>query len=215
MSSDPLEILDRAGENLRWLEGNLPSLFTGTLRRDEDAIAALAAGLGRLRSDRQLVVADRSQELILARLDTPGSIFETLRGLEDRDISRAEISHSRGVVPGCDRALEVQRYVFERKPDALVRQAGTPAVPEPTRREVLAALVAHDPSMGQQAQEEVLRLLWLNDPRYVEAAPPREAARLLRLLHRGLSNAGGFFLGVEPPEERDVEPNEVNVLFAV
>ena len=214
MSSRPLELLDRAAENLRWLEGNLPSLFTGTLRRDEEAVAALAAGLGRLRSDRQLVVADRSQELILARLDTPGSIFETLRGLEDRDISRAEISHSRGVVPGCDRALEVQRYVFERKPDALVRQAGTPAVPEPTRREVLAAVVAHDPSMGQQAQDEVLRLLWLNDPRYVEAAPPREAARLLRLLHRGLSNAG-FFLGVEPPEEQDVEPNEVNVLFAV
>src|SRR6266508_2657512 len=214
MSSRPLELLDRAAENLRWLEGNLPSLFTGTLRRDEEAFAALAAGLGRLRSDRQLVVADRSQELILARLDTPGSIFETLRGLEDRDISRAEISHSRGVVPGCDRALEVQRYVFERKPDALVRQAGSPAVPEPTRSEVLAALVAHDPSMGPQAQDEVLRLLWLNDPRYVATAPPREAARLLRLLHRGL-NAGGFFLGVEPPEERDVEPNEVNVLFAV
>src|SRR6266545_323532 len=104
MPSRPLELLDRAAENLRWLEGNLPSLFTGTLRRDEEAVAALAAGLGRLRSDRQLVVADRSQELILARLDTPGSIFETLRGLEDRDISRAEISHSRGVVPGCDRA---------------------------------------------------------------------------------------------------------------
>jgi len=214
MSSGPLEILDRAAENLRWLEANLPSLFTGTLRRDEDAIAALAAGLGRLRTDRQLVVADRSQELILARLDTPGSIFETVRGLDDRDISRAEISHSRGVVPGCDRALEVQRYVFERKPDALVRQAGAPTVPEQTRREVLAALAAHDPSMGEQAQEEVLRLLWLNDPRYVEAAPPREVARLLRLLHRGLSNAG-FFLGVEPPEEKDVEPNEVNVLFAV
>ncbi len=214
MSSRSIEILDRAAENLRWLEENLPSLFTGTLRHDEEAIAALAAGLGRLRADRQLVLADRSQELILATLDTPGSIFVTLRRLEDRDISRAEISHSRGVVPACDHALEIQRYVFERKPDAVVRQAGTPAVPERTRREVLAALAAQDPSMGQQAQDEVLRLLWLNDPRYVEAAPPREAARLLRLLHRGLSNAG-FFLGVEPPEEKDVEPNEVNVLFAV
>ena len=118
------------------------------------------------------------------------------------------------MVPGCERSLEIQSYVFERKPDALVLQAGTPAVPERTRREVLAALSAQDPSMGQPAQDEMLRLLWLNDPRYVESAPPREAARLLRLLHRGLSNAG-FFLGVEPPEEKDVEPNEVNVLFAV
>jgi glutamate dehydrogenase len=214
MPSRTLEILDQAAENLRWLEENLPSLFTGTLRHDREAIAALAAGLGRLHTDRQLVVADRSQELILARLDVPGSIFETLRHLEDRDVSRAEISHSRGMVPGSDRALELQRYVFERKPDALLRQGGTLAVPEGTRREVLAALAAQDPSMGQQAQDEVLRILWLNDPRYVETAPPREAARLLQLLHRGLANAG-FFLGVEPPEEKDVEPNEVNVLFAL
>jgi glutamate dehydrogenase len=214
MPSRSLEVLDRAPENLRWLEQNVPSLFTGTLRHDEEAIAALAAGLARLRTDRQLVVADRSQELILAKLDIPGSIFETLRGLEDRDISRAEISHSRDVVPGCERALEIQRYVFERKPDELLRRAGPAAVPERTRREVLAALAAQDPAMGQPAQDEVLRLLWLNDPAYVEAAPAREVARLLQLLHRGRTDAG-FFVGVQPPEEKDVAPNEVNVLFAV
>ena len=48
----------------------------------------------------------------------------------------------------------------------------------------------------------------------MEAAPAREVARLLRLLHRGLSSSD-FFIGIEPPEEKDVEPNEVNVLFAV
>ena len=213
MSSSTLAVLDRAAVNLRWLEENLPFLFTGTLRHDEEAIAALAAGLGRLRTDRQLVIADRGHELILARLDIPGSIFETLRGFEDREISRAEISHSRGAVPGCERPLEIQRYVFERKPDALIREAGVPGVPEQTRREILAALAAQDPSMGQNAHDEALRILWLNDPRYVETAPPREAARLLRLLHRAMSSSG-FFLGVEPPEE-DVAPNEVNVLFAV
>jgi glutamate dehydrogenase len=214
MSSRTLEALAPAPDNLRWLEENLASLFTGTLRHDDEAIAALAAGLRRLRTDRRLVVADRGQELVLATLDTPGSIFETLRGLEDRGISRAEISHSRGVVPGCECALEIQRYVFERKPEALIRRAGPPAVPEATRREILSALAAQDPSMGPQARDEVLRLLWLNDARYVETAPPREAARLLGLLHHGLSNAG-FFLGVEQPEEPDAEPNEVNVLFAV
>jgi hypothetical protein len=200
MASHVLASLDQAGENLRWLEEKLPSLFTGTLREDGDAIAALVAGLGRLRTDRQLVLADRAHELILARLDVPGSIFETLRQLEDRDLSRAEISHSRVAVPGCDSALELQRYVFDRKPDALVRQAGAPSIPERVRRDVLSALAALDPALGIEVQEEVLRTLWLNDPRYVEAAPPQEVARMLRLLHQARSHAG-FFLGVEPPDD--------------
>ncbi len=214
MAPRALESLDQAGENLRWLEEKLPTLFNGTLREDGDAISALAAGLGRLRLDRQLVLADRAHELILAKLDVPGSIFETLRQIQDREISRAEISHSRVAVPGCERVLELQRYVFDRKPDALVRQAGAPGIPERVRRDILAALSDLDPALGPDVQDELLRVLCLNDPRYVDAAPAREVARMLRLLHQGRSNAG-FFLSVEPPEGEDAEPNEVNVLFAV
>jgi glutamate dehydrogenase len=214
MTPRALQSLDQAGENLRWLEERMPSLLTGPLGEDREAIAALAAGLGRLRTDRQLVVADRSDELILARLDVPGSIFETLRRPEDRVVSRAEISHSRGTVPGCDQGLEIQHYVFDRKPVALVRQAGQPAIPERTRREVLAAVEAEGAPIDAGARDEVLRTLWLNDPRYVEAAPPREVARLLRLLHDGQSSAG-FFLGVEATHDKGAEPNEVNLLFAV
>jgi glutamate dehydrogenase len=214
VSRRALQGLDQAGENLRWLEEKIPSLLSGPFGGDGEAIAALAAGLRRLRTDRQLVVADRNDELVLARLDVPGSIFETLRRPEERVVSRAEIFHSRGAVPGCDQGLELQHYVFDRKPGTLVRQAGEPAIPEQTRREVLAALSSQAPSIEAPARDEVLRTLWLNDPRYVEAAPPREVARLLRLLHEGQSSAG-FYLGVEPPQEKDVEPNEVNVLFAV
>ncbi|HET9552259.1 MAG TPA: NAD-glutamate dehydrogenase domain-containing protein [Anaeromyxobacteraceae bacterium] len=210
----PLAAADQASANLRWLESELPSLFTGTLRDDEDAIGALALGLGRLRTDRQLVVADRADELVLARLDVPGSIFESLRRLEDRELSRAEITHSRGPVPGCERRLELQRYLFDRKPDGLVRQAGAPAIPERIRGAVLPALAALAPGLDAGAREEVLRLLWLNDPRYVEAAPPREVARLMKLLHEARANAG-FWLAVEPPDDPEADPNEVDVLFAV
>ena len=214
MGTRTLDRLDEAGDNLHWLHEMIPSLFAGTLGEDEDAIATLAVGLRRLRTDRQLVLADRADELVLARLDIPGSIFETLRRREDRVVSRAEISHSRGTVPGCERGLEIQHYVFDRKPETLVRQAGAVAVPERTRRGILAALAAQAPAMDAGLQDEVLRTLWLNDPRYVEAAPPREVARLLRLLHDAQASAG-FWLGVEPTQEKDVEPNEVNVLFAV
>ena len=213
-SSRVLQILDDAGENLGWLEKNIPSLFTGTLGEDREATAALAAGLRRLRTDHQLVLADRDDELVLARLDVPGSIFETLRNREERGVSRAEIFHSRGQVPGCERGLEVQHYVFDRKSTNLVRQAGTPAIPERVRSAALAALQAQDCSIPPEAQEEVLRILWLNDPRYAEAAPPYELARMLRLLHSGQVSTG-LFIDVEPTMEQDVEPNEVNVLFAV
>jgi glutamate dehydrogenase len=206
--------LEQAADHLPWLQAQLPSLFTGPLREDEAALGTLAAGLGRLGTDRQLVLADRPGELILARLDVPGSIFETLRRLEAREISRTEISHSRGPVPGCGHQLEIQHYVFDPKPDALVRQAGDPAVPRFIRGPLLAALAAQAPDLPPAAQEALLRVLWLNDPRYVEAAPPAEVARLLRLLHEGQSNAG-FFLGVEATDDPEADPGEVDVLFAV
>src|SRR5690242_9939318 len=100
---DPIQKqCDDAAANLGWLRDNVPALFAGTLREDDDAIACLAANLRRLGRDRQLVVADRERELILARLDVPGSIFGALRGLRDREISRAEIFHSLGPVPGLE-----------------------------------------------------------------------------------------------------------------
>ena len=208
--------LDQLDAHRRWLEARLPTLFTGTLREDRDAIEALEVGLGRLRTDRQLVAADRSDELVLARLDIPGSVFETLRRLDDRDISRAEISHSHGSVPGTERALELHHYVFDRKADALVRQASAADLPEAVRRDVLAALAAQGRGGGMvpEEQEEALRILWVNDRRYVEAAPAAEVARMLRLLHEGRAH-DGLFLGVEPCAEPGAEPNEVIVLFAV
>ena len=83
-----------ADRNLRWLTENVPSLFSGALRQDDQALAGLVSGLSRLRRDLRVVVADRDEELILARLDVPGSVFETLQQLQDRPISYAEISHS-------------------------------------------------------------------------------------------------------------------------
>jgi glutamate dehydrogenase len=213
LSTPALKPLDSVGENLRWLQENVPLLFSGTLRDDADAIAALAAGLRRLRVDRQLVLADRAKELVLARLDTPGSIFETLRRPEDRVVSRAEIFHSRAAIPGCDDGLEIQRYLFDRKPEGLLRQTGAAGVPDDVRRAVLGALAKQDASLTPAQQDELLRVLWLNDPAIVQAAP-HEAAKLMRLLHSGQANAG-LFLGVEAPDEKDVEPNEVNILFAV
>src|SRR5689334_24263162 len=96
---EPIELRwHDASSNLQWLRESVPALFTGTMRSDADSIASLAANLTRLHRDRQLVLADRHDELVLARLDVPGTIFEALQDLEDREISRAEIFHSVGPI---------------------------------------------------------------------------------------------------------------------
>jgi hypothetical protein len=124
-------LVDEAGANLRWLHENVAGIFSGTMREDGDAIVALSTGLGRVGRDRQLVIADRERELIVARLDIPGSIAATVQQLRDREISCAEMFHSWGPVPGTERALEIQRYAFDRKADAEIAQAARPVIPRP------------------------------------------------------------------------------------
>ena len=207
------DLVDEAGANLRWLHENVAGLFSGTMREDGEAIAGLATGLGRLRRDRQLVVADREAELIVARLDVPGSIAATVQQLRDRDISCAEMFHSWGPVPGTDRLLELQRYQFDRKTDAEIAGAARPPIPEPLRQEVRAALAERGAALDPAEADGLLELLWLNDARYVRLAPPSRVAQLLWLLREGRAHAG-IFLHAEPPEGLN-ERGETTVLFAV
>jgi glutamate dehydrogenase len=203
-----------AGENLAWLRRSMPVGWLERSMEDQGALSALVVGLRRLRHDRQLVLADRERELIVARLDTSGSIFEVLRTVGDRDVSRAEISHSSGNIPGLEQALEIQRYTFDGLLGAVVAQAGEPAIPARVVEPVRASVAALEQPLGPRERDELLRILWINDPEFVRLATPREVARLLRLFEDGRSN-GGFYVGLRAPEGGVSVPGEVNLLFAV
>ena len=84
------KVLADAEGNLRWLQENVPRLFAGVLREDEEVVTALAVGLSRLRTERHLVLADREKELVVAQLDVPGSIVAALQRLEDRAIYQVD-----------------------------------------------------------------------------------------------------------------------------
>jgi glutamate dehydrogenase len=204
---------DDAKANLEWLAANVPEVLAGPMREDGEAIAALALGLGRLRRDRQLVLADRGAELVVARLDVPGSIVETLQRLQDREISCAEMSHSYAPVPGTEQLLELQRYVF-READAQIAEGAPPDVPERVRRPVQAVVHERYPAIVPREVDETLRMLWQNNERYVRLASPRHLAQLVWLFHEGEAHAG-IFLDAEDPEETRASPGEANVLFAV
>jgi len=201
-----------AADNHRWLRAHMPPFFFITMRDEEEALASLATNLHCLRRNRHLILADQEKEFILARLDVPGSIYETLEQIQDREVSYAEMSHSSAPVPGTDHPLEIQRYEFDRKTDAEIAQASDVTIPPRILREVLAALRAHYPPMDAQDRDKLLKLIWLNNERYVRVSPARRVAQLLWLFHQARAH-GGIFLDVEAsgPEA----PQETRVLFAV
>jgi glutamate dehydrogenase len=201
-----------ADRNLRWLTENVPSLFSGALRQDDQALAGLVSGLSRLRRDRRVVVADRDEELILARLDVPGSVFETLQQIQDRAISYAEISHSIAPLPGTTQLLELHHYRFEPQGGAAAAPAVAPGVARDVADRVREAMDDDHPIPGA-AFDELLRVAWTSNARWVALAPARQVAQLLWVLHESRQR-GGFFLSCEQPGGA-TNPEESTVLFAV
>jgi glutamate dehydrogenase len=208
-----LDALGRAGAaNLRWLDAHVPGLRSGSLRARPEAIVALAIGLRRLARDRQLVLVDSDAELVLARLDVPGSIVETLQGIQARAISCAELSHSDAPVPGLDRYLEIQRYVFARRTGAEIAAAAAADLPEKLRRDVHAALRKRTPAIAARDADRILRILWLNEEAAVRLAPVRHVAQLVWLFERCEAHAGMFLAAEEPGEGSGAD---THVLFAL
>jgi glutamate dehydrogenase len=224
MPADPSTRLDRSvlraigalGEaargGYRWLRDFAPNAFSSTLREDAAILASLAAGLPRLASDRELVLVDRDHELTLARLDRPGSVFETLKEIEDREIASSEIFHSDAALPGSDAGLEVHRYEFTASANGSGAASSEP-LPAAVGRAIRAAAAARHPDLARGALDGALLLLWADNPRWVRLAPPADVAQLAWLLHECRAR-GGFFLDLVEREGAG-ERIESTVLFAM
>jgi len=202
-----------APENLEWLKAQMDSYFFITMQEEPGAVFNLALGLNSLGENQKLTLADRAKTLILARLNQPGSLYETLRTLRERDISYAEFTHSYGAVPGLAHELEVQRFDFDRKDHQEIAQAAEAPVPPEIRAGVLEALELHYPLFDTDELDQLLRLLWLNNESYVRISPPKRVAQLLWIFQQG-NRLGGIFLDVE---ENDTASGsaETRVMFAV
>ena len=203
----------QALENLDWLKTQMDSYFFITMQEEAEALFNLAAGLKSLDHNQKLTVADRVKTLILARLNKPGSLYDTLKSLQERDISYAEFTHSHGVVPGLDQELEVQRFDFDRKDHREIAGAGAVTIPVEIQDSIAAALQAHYPLFETAEMDRLLRLLWLNNEEYVRISPPKRVAQILWLYQQG-NHQGGIYLDVE--EAPGVaERQETRVMFAV
>jgi len=206
------ELAEASRRGYRWLRDFAPNAFSSTLREDAGILATLAAGLPRLVTDRELVLVDLDRELTLARLDRPGSVFETLRQIEDREIAASEIFHSDAALPGTDAGLEVHRYEFV-SPAGAPGAAPSGALPAQVLHTVHAAAAARLPGLDAGALDEALRLLWADNQRWVRLAPPGDVARLAWLFHE-CRERGGFYLDLVESEGSG-ERVESTVLFAM
>ncbi|NNG46666.1 MAG: amino acid dehydrogenase, partial [Deltaproteobacteria bacterium] len=203
----------RAKENLDWLASNMPPFFFESMRGEPGSVTTLCRELESLRDNRHLLLAEREKALIVARLDVPGSLYETIRRITEREISYSEMSHSDAPLPGTGFFLEVQRYELDRKEEREIAAYEGAALPEAVRRRVLAAVRREYPEIQPKVQGRLLEIFWKNNPSYVCFSPPERVARIVWLLHQGKAHEG-VFLGLQDaggPEEW----RESRILLAV
>lgn len=201
-----------ATNNLTWLQSQMHPYFFITLQNDPGVVARLAASLDDLADNRQLVLADRDKSLIVARPSRPGSLYATLEGLPERDISYAQITQSYGPLPGLEQELEVQLFEFDRKEQQEIAAAGPVEIPDNLKQGIARELRLNYPDFDLFEFDRLLELLWLNNENYVRISPPRRVAQLLWLFWQG-RNLGGVHLAVEEASG-PLGVREYRVMFA-
>ena len=206
------QIMRKISNTLAWLWAQMHPYFFITLQSDPLPVARLAAGLGDLAEYRRLVLTDRDKSLIVACPSRPGSLYETLEGLQEREISYAQITQSYGPLPGLAQELEVQLFEFDRKEQQEIAAAGAVELPARLKKGIARDLRRNYPDFDLSELDKLLQLLWLNNENYVRISLPRRVAQLLWLFQQG-RNQGGVHLAVEQAEGPLAEP-ECRVMFA-
>lgn len=201
-----------AEENAAWLQNHMSPYFFQAMEDEKDALAWLARDMARLRINQRVILVDREKLLVLACVNRPGSLYETLRRVGEREISYAMFSHSNAPMPGMEEELEVQRFEFDRRRNSEIDLKRTVTIPPALVRGIRAELRSTFPDFDLKKLGPLLKLLWLNNENFIRLSQPSRIAWLIWLLERS-NAAGGMCLDIKEVM-RDGHP-ETRVLFAV
>jgi glutamate dehydrogenase len=174
--------------------------FFITMKDEPNALSILERELGTLRVNRRLILADRDRALVLALVSQPGSFYDTLIRVRELEISYAMIAHSAGSLPGMAEPLEIQRFEYDRKSNRDILEGKDAQVPALIRRRVRIELRHNFSAFDMPEFDALLRLLWLNNEKFVRFSPPARVARILQLMQAG-NRSGGLYFGVEEPRD--------------
>ena len=203
----------KTSENLEWLYQNMHPYFFITMKEEADAIIRLAERLPDVADEIEVVLVHQPKKQMIARLDVPGSIYDTLKTLREREISYAEMSHSYRPIPGVGKYLEIQRYEFDRKSHEEIARAGGVQIPGAIKGNVHAAMKRLYADYAFSEFDSNLKVLWANNAAYVRISPPERVARVLWLYQQGKRHDGLFFDVETKEDERHHE--ESRILFSV
>ncbi|NJD91937.1 MAG: amino acid dehydrogenase [Geobacter sp.] len=199
--------------NQEWLQSSMHPYFFVSMKDEPGALAILTRELGTLGENRRLILADREKTRILARINQPGSLYETLRTMQEREISYAMIAHSDAPVPGLAEELEIQRFEFDRQSNGKAMADSIAAIPPAIRKRIVGVVKRDHGGCDIAEMGRLLGIIWFNNENYVRISPPERVAQLLWLFHQGNVN-GGLYLDLEAMDAAD-ELGESRVLFAV
>lgn len=195
-----------------WLREQMSPYFFQAMADEPEAMRILARELSTLCNNRRLILADRDKRLIMACVDRPGSLYESMQGVPLGDLSYAMFSHSNGPMPGHASELEVQRFEFDRKPAAIIENLDNIELPVRLVRSVMQELSVIAPDIVKAKAVKLLKLLWLNKPDFVVMSPPVRIAWFIWLFERA-NSSGGLFFDLSVPDQ--CNHDEARVLFAV
>jgi len=203
---------EEAEKNATWLHQHMSPYFFQAMSDEENALLLLAREIHQLRHNRRLILADRNKRLVLACVNHPGSLYDTLQRLGNQEISYAMFAHSDAPLPGLKGELEVQRFEFDRRRSIDIRLTQDIEIPASLVKKIRGELRRSFPDFDLSRLDRLLKILWLNNDNYIRMSPPSRIAWLVWLFERG-NSSGGLFLDV-CNVERDGRI-ETRVLFAV
>jgi len=205
--------LDKAASGLDWLYASMHPYFFITMKEECDAIVNLSARLDDIIMHRKVTLLDQDKKLIIACRDIPGSVYDTLKVIGEREISYAEMIHSYAVLPDTNTRLEIQRFEFDRKSHAEIAHATVVGHSRGLRKGVRDAMSRLYPDYDFRELDHDLDLITRNNAEYVRISPAERIARILWLYQQGRRH-DGLYLGVETKE--DVRNQwESRLLFSV
>lgn len=187
--------------NLAWLQQAMHPFFFSFNRTEPDALAVLVESLYRIHRLPYIRLADRPERMLIAQNGIPNSIYNTLSSLPKRDnLSYSEINTSLLRLPNSDYFLEVLRFDYASLSDAEVAAAlltDQHQPPTEVKQAIETSLSTHAPEFDMHQLDELVKLLWINNPEYVKVSHPERLARVLDLYQKTQAH-GGIHLEIDP-----------------
>jgi len=171
--------------NLDWLKKQMHPLFFRFNQKNISELTTLVNSLDYIEQRSRMMLLDTSKQTLLSQIDTVGSLYKTLQDLPDHDISYAELTTSRSTLPNSRYRLEVLRFDYERKQDSEIAELISQSeVPKDVYESVLQELKDHYPSFHTEKAEPLIKMLWCNNPDYIDVSPAKRIARILNLYEK-------------------------------